>query len=154
MVGSIGEIAIWAQLVATIYLVGLIWCIQAVHYPLMSHIENRQFVDFHRRHNLRISSIVILPMVFELLASVTLAVFPPSGVAPSLPLLGLGLTAVIWISTFGIQVPLHRNLADGFNADVHRLLVRRNWVRTLSWSVRAAIAVAMAVNAGTCELKP
>jgi hypothetical protein len=154
MVGTIGEIAIWAQLVATIYLVGLIWCIQVVHYPLMSHIEIREFVDFHRQHSVRVGSIVILPMVFELLASVTLAVLPPNDVAPTLPLLGLGLTVVIWISTFGIQVPLHRKLSDGFNADHHRLLVRSNWVRTLSWSLRAAIAVAMAVIAGTNELGP
>jgi hypothetical protein len=147
MVGTLGEIAIWAQLVATLYLIGLIWCIQVVHYPLMSHIQAREFAEFHRQHSLRISSIVILPMVIELIASVTLAVSPPNGVVPSLPLLGLGLTAVIWISTFGIQVPLHRRLADSFNADVHRLLVRSNWLRTSSWSLRAAIVIAIAVTA-------
>ena len=148
------EIAVWAQLIVTIYLAGLIWCVQVVHYPLMSHIEAPNFAEFHRQHSLRISSIVIVPMVFELIASVTLAAFPPQGIAPTLPMLGLVLTAVIWISTFGIQVPLHRRLADGFNARVHRLLVRSNWVRTLAWSLRAALAVALTVIVGTSELGP
>ena len=93
-------------------------------------------------------------MFLELVASVTLAAFPPHGVAKALPLVGLVLTAGIWISTFGIQVPLHRRLADGFDARVHLLLVRGNWARTLGWSLRAFLAVAMAVIAGTSELKP
>jgi hypothetical protein len=154
MVDTLSEIALWAQLVVTIFLFGLIWCIQVVHYPLMSHITAREFAEFHRQHSQRISSIVIVPMVLELGVSVTLVAFPPSGLAPSLPLLGLVLTAVIWASTFGIQVPLHRRLADGFDARVHRLLVRSNWVRTLSWSLRAVLAVAMAVIAGTSGLRP
>ena len=154
MVSTLGDIAVWTQLVVTLYLVGLIWCVQVVHYPLMSHVTTQRFAEFHHQHSLRMSSIVIVPMFFELIASVTLTAFPPNGVAPALPMLGLGLTTAIWISTFGFQVPLHRRLADGFDARVHRLLVRSNWVRTLGWSLRAVLAVAMAVIAGTSELRP
>lgn len=146
MVGTINDAAVWAQLVVTLYLSGLIWCIQIVHYPLMSRIESERFAEFHREHSHRISSIVIVPMVLELMLSLTLAACVPIGVAPALPSFGLVLTAIIWISTFGIQVPLHKKLGNGFDARAHRLLVRSNWVRTIAWSLRAAIAVGIAVT--------
>ena len=146
MVDTIGVIAVWAQLVATLYLVGLIWCIQVVHYPLMNRLDGQRFADFHRQHSLRIGSIVILPMLIELITSIWLVALVPNGVTPVLPILGLLLTAVIWISTFGVQVPLHQKLAGGFNARAHRMLVRSNWVRTIAWSLRAAIVVGIAVS--------
>ena len=33
-----GSIVVWAHLAATLYLAGLIWCIQVVHYPLMDRV--------------------------------------------------------------------------------------------------------------------
>ena len=145
MVDAVGETAVWLQLVTTIYLVGLIWCIQIVHYPLMNRVETRSFADFHHHHSLRIGSIVIGPMVIELLSSIVLVALVPNGVVPSLAAVGLALTAVVWISTFAAQVPLHRKLAAGFDARAHRVLVRSNWIRTAAWTLRAAIAVAMAI---------
>jgi hypothetical protein len=147
MVDALGDTAVWLQLVATIYLVGLIWCIQIVHYPLMNRIETQVFADFHRQHSLRIGSIVIVPMVIEFITSIWVVVFVPNGVTPALPILGMLLTAVIWISTFGIQVPLHRKLKAGFDARTHESLVRSNWVRTVAWTMRAGIAVSIAIAA-------
>ena len=145
MVGAVSEIAVWTQLVVTLYLAGMIWCIQIVHYPLMSRVDHDRFAEFHHQHSLRIGSIVIVPMVLELMVSVLLAASVPNGVAPALPRLGLVLTGAVWISTFAIQVPLHRRLAGAFDAHVHRRLVRSNWIRTIAWSLRAAIAVRIAV---------
>lgn len=146
MVDALVETAVWLQLVTTIYLVGLIWCIQIVHYPLMNRIESQGFAEFHRQHSLRIGSIVIVPMVIELITSFGLVALDSKGIMPALPVIGLALTAVIWISTFAIQVPLHRKLATGFDVHAHRILVRSNWIRTAAWTMRAAIAVTIAVS--------
>jgi hypothetical protein len=86
-------------------------------------------------------------MVIELIVSIGLVALVPNGIVPALAFLGLALTAVIWISTFAVQVPLHRKLADGFDVHTHRVLVRSNWIRTVAWTMRAAIAVSMAVIA-------
>jgi len=142
-----GPIVVWSHLAATLYLAGLIWCIQVVHYPLMDRVGAEGFAEFHRQHSRRISAIVILPMVVELATALLLAAFVPDGVPRGLPALGLGLLAVVWVSTFFFQVPLHTRLARGFDAEVHRRLVRSNWLRTVAWSLRAAVALAIAAAA-------
>jgi hypothetical protein len=140
-------VLVWTHLAATLYLAGLIWCIQAVHYPLMDRVAPERFIEFHRQHSRRISAIVILPMVVELATALLLFAFVPDGVPRGLPAVGLGLLGLIWLSTFALQVPMHGRLARGFDPPAHRLLVRSNWLRTVAWSLRAAVALAIAAAA-------
>lgn len=136
-------VVVWLHLASTLYLTGLIWCIQVVHYPLMSEVTTDRFSAFHRRHSTRISAVVVLPMTVELLSAVVVA-WPGAVPAPRwMTLLGLALVLVIWLSTFGLQVPLHRRLAEGFDTEAHRSLVRSNWIRTAAWTVRAALVIAV-----------
>jgi hypothetical protein len=60
------------------------------------------------------------------------------------------LLAVIWLSTFLVQVPLHNALVGGFDPQVHASLVRSNWIRTLAWSVRGLLLFAI-LWAGSAE---
>jgi hypothetical protein len=137
------EMLVWLQLGATLYLVGLIWCIQVVHYPLMSFVSRDRFVDFHTRHSIRISWIVILPMILEFGIAVVLA-WPGATALPRwMALTGLALVLAVWISTFALQVPRHRLLASGFDTEVHRALVNSNWVRTVAWSLRGLLAMSL-----------
>jgi len=135
------EMLVWVHLAATLYLVGLIWCIQVVHYPLMSFVSRDRFVGFHTRHSIRISWIVVLPMILELGAAIALA-WPGATDLPSwMTVTGLALALVVWVSTFAFQVPHHRRLASGFDAEVHGALVRSNWVRTVAWTLRGVLAI-------------
>jgi hypothetical protein len=47
------------------------------------------------------------------------------------------------MSTARLQVPCHRKLARGFDADVARRLVATNWIRTVCWSLRLLIALGL-----------
>jgi hypothetical protein len=138
---------VWLHLASTLYLTGLIWCIQVVHYPLMSEVAVDGFRTFHLRHSRRISIVVVLPMVVELLSAVVLVIPGAVAVPRWMTLVGLALLLVIWGSTFALQVPLHRRLAAGFDSASHRALVRTNWVRTTAWTVRAALVVALTAAA-------
>jgi hypothetical protein len=140
--------ALWLNLAATLYLTGLIWTIQVVHYPLMDRVAPERFAEFHRQHGARISVVVIAPMVIELATAALLAIDPPPGVPAAATLTGLALAAVIWISTFAIQVPCHNRLGRGFDGATHRRLVLTNWLRTVTWTVRAVLMMAVAVLAG------
>jgi hypothetical protein len=95
---------------------------------------------------MRISAVVVAPMVIELFSATVLAVRVPGGVEPALPVVGIFLVAAIWISTFAVQVPLHRQLAAGFDALALHRLVRSNWLRTIAWSVRAGLAVLIVIQ--------
>jgi hypothetical protein len=63
-----------------------------------------------------------------------------------LPLLGLTLLAGIWASTFFLQVPCHLKLSTGWDAATHRFLVQSNWIRTVLWTARLGVAIAMLVR--------
>lgn len=129
---------------ATWFMVGLIWFVQLVHYPLMAKVSPPAFVDYARAHQRRTSFIVLPVMLIELVTA-GLVVWASDGtdIPLWLALLGLGLLAVIWLSTFALQVPLHHHLAKGFDATACRRLVGTNWLRTAAWSARGVLALMM-----------
>lgn len=120
---------------ATWALVGLIWTVQVVHYPLFANVGGEEFRRYHARHTRQITWVVAPLMAAELItASLLLARGPrePWLLASVAPL------AFNWLATWRVQVPLHRRLAAGFDADAHRRLVTSNWGRTAAWSLRGA----------------
>jgi hypothetical protein len=129
---------------STLYMVGLIWFVQLVHYPLMDRVPPSGFAEFERAHASRTSWAVGPPMLVEMATAVSLVVVP--GLAPDsrIAILGLVILIGIWISTALLQVPAHGLLAEGFDEDVHRRLVRTNWIRTLLWTARGWVALSLA----------
>ena len=134
---------LWANLIATLYMVGLIWFVQWVHYPLLAAVGRREFVAFEQAHVSRTWPVVGPPMLVELVTAVLLVLAPPPLVPPGAVWLGLGLLAVVWISTALLQVPSHQRLGQGFDAAVHQRLVATNWIRTAAWTARGFLVVWM-----------
>ncbi len=139
---------------ATCALVGLIWTIQIVHYPLLDGVGADDFDAYHRRHTTAITWVVGPLMLTELGAAVLLLSAAPAGVAPALLWSGLALVALLWAITAFVSVPLHQRLGSGFEAAVHRRLVQTNWFRTAGWTVRGALALAMLLQYGQNLLRP
>ena len=132
---------------ATLFMCGVIAVVQAVHYPLMALAEAR-WLEYAAAHSRRISLVVGPAMGLEAVAALLVALAPPPGVSAWLSQAGLALLAVVWGSTAFVQVPLHARLGAGFEAGAHRRLVGTNWVRTLAWFARGALALAMLRLAG------
>jgi hypothetical protein len=128
---------------ATLFMTGLIWFVQVVHYPLMAMVGEANYAAFQAAHQRRTTLVVGPAMLVEATSAALLLVPGFAGVSPSLSWAGAGLLAVAWVSTFAVQVPLHAKLERGFDAAVHRRLVATNWVRTAAWSLRAGVALAM-----------
>lgn len=128
-----------AHLAATLFMVGVIWFVQAVHYPLMAGLP----ATYARDHAQRTGRLLGPVMLCELLTAAALAWALPDGAR----LAGLALLLAIWASTWGVQVPCHRRLAAGFDPDAHRRLVATNWARTALWTARGALAVGWGVPA-------
>jgi hypothetical protein len=132
--------ALLLQLASTLFLVGLIWFVQVVHYPLFDHV-GAGFAAYEQAHATRTGWVVAVPMCVELATAVWIAA-TPSSVLPSWSRwIGLGLVGVIWASTALLQVPAHGRLAEGFDAGVHARLVATNWIRTMAWTLRGALVV-------------
>ncbi|MFV1883462.1 MAG: hypothetical protein ACMZ7B_03120 [Balneola sp.] len=123
---------------ASLFLAGLIWTIQLVHYPSFHFVDEHNFKEFHPFHNRRISLLVIPVMITELLSS---GILWWNDGAFSLNGIGFYLVCLIWLSTFLLSVPTHAKLAKGKDDTLIMSLVNTNWVRTILWSVKAGLAV-------------
>ncbi len=131
------------QAFASLSLVGLIWTIQIVHYPLFDHVDPSKWVEFHQSHSARISVVVGPMMAAEGLTALWLLIRRPASISPLLTWGGAVLVAVVLGATVSVSVPFHHRLGKRFSADAHRQLVLTNWVRTIGWTMRGVIACLM-----------
>lgn len=114
-----------AHLLLTTSLMTLIWLIQILHYPTFHHIERMKFSRFAGFHSSRISFIVMPLMLAELVLCLL-----------TWDYISLFLVALIWISTFTLQVPCHHSFATGYSEVTVKRLISTNWIRTLLWTVK------------------
>lgn len=126
---------------STLMLVGLIWTVQRVHYPTFHHVAPAGFDAFAVFHQRRISLVVVPLMLVELATAVLLLVYRPAPLPSWWAMTGLALLALIWASTFAIQVPLHGRLARGHDERAIERLVKTNWLRTVLWTLRGMLVV-------------
>jgi fatty acid desaturase len=135
------------QFAATWTMVGIIWFVQVVHYPLFSRVDGPGSGAYAVENQRRTSWVVGPPMAAEGVTALWLAASPPGGVGRVLPVVGLVLLALVLGSTVLLQVPAHARLVDGHDPSTVRRLVSGNWVRTVGWSARGALVAAMVVLA-------
>ncbi len=137
------QLVFLAHVGATLFMVGLIWFVQIVHYPLFGSVGRSGFAEYSQAHSRLTGFVVGPPMLVEAGTAVALVVRPPEVVPFSLPLIGLVLLAAVWLSTAVLQSPQHTVLGRGFAEDSHRFLVASNWVRTVLWTGRGLIVLLM-----------
>lgn len=126
-----------AHVLATLYMTGLIWFVQIVHYPLMNRVGTEGFAAYEKDHQNLTAYVVGPAMLIEALTAVYFLMVHPLNTGALWAWVGLGLVAVNWLATTYLQVPQHNRLAGGFNETAYRVLVTSNWIRTVGWSVRA-----------------
>ncbi|MDA9857505.1 hypothetical protein N9D23_05245 [Rubripirellula sp.] len=127
------------NLLATWYMVGLIWMVQIVHYNLFDRVGQDKFVQYEADHGRLITPIVGVPMLFEIVTAGLLVMSTPAGFPKWAAWLGIALVIAIWLSTALLQVPCHNRLMEGFDEVIYRKLVNTNWIRTVFWSARGLL---------------
>ena len=135
------------NLIATWYMVGLIWMVQIVHYNMFDRVGLEQFQQYEADHNRLITPIVGVPMLFELATAVLLLFAAPDSFPRWAAIVGLVLIGLIWLSTVMLQIPCHTQLLNGFDEATYRRLVNSNWIRTGLWTVRGGLMAYYAVIA-------
>ena len=131
--------------VPTLFLTGLIWFVQVVHYPLFARVGEREFVAWEREHCRRITW-VVMPLMLTEVALATWLWWQAPPEWRTWAAAGLVLLGIVWASTFLVQVPCHERLARGLDRPTVRRLVRTNWLRTAAWTGRGVVAVVLAVG--------
>ena len=133
---------------ATVFMVGVIWFVQVVHYPLFGLVGTDGFVPYSDAHSRRTGYVVGPPMLVEAATAILLLIYRPDGVPAILLWGGALLLAIVWASTAFLQVPRHTRLGAGFDDAAYRGLVATNWIRTLAWTLRGILVLAMLALAG------
>ena len=139
-----------AQMMSTVYMVGVIWFVQVVHYPLFADVGVEQFPAWEQRNVVLTTWVVGPGMLVEAITAIGMFFLPGAMVSRRLAVTGTLLLAVIWASTHFLQVPCHNKLASGFDSKIHEMLVNSNWIRTLCWTLRGALMMAL-LNTATSQ---
>lgn len=134
-----------AQVVGSVGMFGVIWIVQLVHYPLMRFVSGEQFARFETAHRVRISWVVGPLMLVEGVCVLAFVFAAPAGMPGWLPWAGAIAEAVAIGTTVTVSAPLHERLNAHFDPATLDRLIATNWIRTVAWSARAGLAIAMLV---------
>ncbi len=129
-----------AQLTATMMMVGVIWVVQLCIYPRFADLDPEKFTGAHLRHCMGIGILVAPLMGIELLTAISLVFVGWGGIAQWGV---LALTLGTWISTGLIQAPCHTRLMKGFDEAQCASLTRGNWIRTVLWTLKGILILAV-----------
>jgi len=132
---------------ATLFLAGMIWTIQVVHYPLFAAVGESSFPAYEAAHSSRITWVIVVPWALQGVTTVLLLLAPPEGVPRWMVWTAAVLAAIPVVVTIAYSVPAHAVLGAGFEADAHRRLVSTNWLRTTAWTAHGVVAMGMVVLA-------
>lgn len=128
---------------STWFMVGLIWVIQVVHYPLFRLIGEDRFVDYEQQHTRRMGMLLAVPAVTEIVTAATLVFVRPEAVGLLIVLISGAILAAIWVMTGLVQGPAHGRLSSGLDRALIDRLVASNWWRTVGWTVRGLLVGGM-----------
>jgi hypothetical protein len=129
------HVLLLANFTLALYLTGLIWTVQVLHYPSFGLVGAAEWAAFHRAHTSRITPLVMGPMLLELILGGWLAWQGGGWVGK----VAYVFVLIIWAQTAFVAVPLHNRLAVRFDLHLVDRLVRTNWIRTLAWTARAGL---------------
>jgi len=124
-------------------MVGLIWVMQIVHYPLFAQVGEATYGTFQTEHMQRITKVLFVPWGIEALTTLALVLVAPTPKLRAVALIGAALFAAVTLITALLAAPIHGRLVDGFDAVEHGRLLSVNWARTALWTARGAVALAV-----------
>jgi hypothetical protein len=141
------EAVLVLNVLASWTMVGVIWFVQVVHYPLLSVVPVESASAVAVEHQRRTGWVVMLPMTIEGVTTLLLLAMVPAGVAWFVPWLAGIPLAVALGATVLLSVPRHARMASNPDPTVGRELVTTNWVRTIAWSLRGLVGAGMLLAA-------
>lgn len=132
----------WTALI--FYVLGQIWLVQIVVYPLFGKVRENEYVVYHTFYGSRIPLPVIVPGFAGFLLPVALIFLGPESVPVWTYLANAACGAVGLLVTVLLEIPRHARLEKGGKQEaVIRELILFNWPRTLSITGSAFLTVLM-----------
>ena len=135
----------WTVLI--FYVLGEIWFVQIVIYPLFGKVGPNEYIAYHKFYSSRIPLPVIVPGFLSFLAPVTLVFLGPESVPLWMYLANVICGIVGLLVTVGLEILRDARLEKGGKQEkVIRELVYYNWPRTLSITASAFLTLLMLLS--------
>ena len=128
-------------------MIGLIWLIQVVHYPMLARYSQALPGDAAADHARRITPVVGPLMAVEGVTALALLFAQPDGVSWQLMWVAAVLLGIALGCTVVFSVPQHTKLAQGHDPIAAARLIRTNWFRTAAWTARGMVLVVAVASA-------
>ena len=122
------------HLFTSLFMCGLCWFVQIVHYPLFLAIRTEDFPAYEQK-NFVTAYLTVPVMTVEMFTGVYLLYQNPD----TFYIINVVLLVVIGLSTAIYQVPMHLKLMQEVNRPLIEKLIRTNWIRTIAWTLRSAL---------------
>lgn len=133
------------HLLATGFMVGLIWTIHVVHYPLFALVPE-PYEPFQSEHMRRITRLLVIPWGIEIFTALGLFLTADTAGQRLWSLVG-GVLVIGVVGVTGLlAAPAHGRLLERFDEAEHQRLMRADLVRTLLWTARGAVALGIALS--------
>jgi hypothetical protein len=132
------------HLVATWAMIGFAWTIQILVYPAMAGVPSSAFGAYEQHHQRRVLIVLLLFAPVEVVTGGRIVLEAPDD--PLRWVAGV-LLVLIWTSTAVWFAPVHGQLARAFDASLLRRLTAANWARTVAWTARGLIVLAVVLAA-------
>lgn len=144
-----GQFVFLIHFATTFAMVGIMWFVQLAYYPNLAVVGRKAFVTYQREHIRRITGIAWTMLVLELATALAVAFLPPPDIPRWLLAVNVAILLSIWYSTCFVQVPVHQQVEQCWDAAAHARLVETNWFRTAAYTVRGALLLYAAVTLWT-----
>jgi len=137
------DVVLIAHLASACIMVGVIWFVQLVHYPLLALIPVESAPAVAEKHQRWTSFVVGPPMAIEGISTLILWARTPRGVWWWLTWANGAFLAIALLCTIFLSVPRHARMLEAPDEHVGKELVRTNWPRTIAWTMCGLLAAVM-----------
>jgi hypothetical protein len=130
----------WLHIASTWFMVGLVWFVHCVHYPLLQDIPPEIAPSYERAHVKRTTPLIPLVMIAEVITAIWLLLLYPNKWQTQL---NFGLLIIVWIVTFIAVVPVHNRLCQTYTTKDLEQLLFTNLIRSIVWLFHGLTSIAI-----------
>jgi hypothetical protein len=128
----------------SLYNTGCMMALQLQHYAIYPAVGREAFAEYISANNRSARIPTIVPAMVLLVTSILLVIYRPPFVHPWEAAAGLALNLLTLFSTFMWQRSLQAEMARaGYDEAKTQLLIRTNWVRTISYLLLAILSISI-----------
>jgi hypothetical protein len=120
------------RLVIDFGLLVFIWTVQLIIYPSFGYYSKANLYTWHKHYTTRVT-LIVLPLMYAQLITVVIQLWFAINWYTVLSAI---IIFILWLITFIRFVPLHQRIeTNSIETNTLKVLVAKNWRRTLLWSL-------------------